>query len=491
MHAHRDTWRPSGLTLGLAGAAGAVATVAAAGLHLNVVITLTVLSAAMLAALTHRFFLRWEIQVSVIVLTILLIPLDRYELPGNLPFNLEPYRLLVALIVAGWCASLLGDPAMRWKRIGLFGPLLGIYFAVLASDALNIPRIEHYDIMPEVTKSLTQFVSYLLVLLFVTSVITRREQLDTVVKALVGGGAIVSFLSLVHYHTGLNIFDHFGVIPLLELSPGGIPADGLEQRGGGARVYASAEHPIALGAALAMLLPLGVYAGRRWGTRFWWFATALIGVAALATVARTGATMLLTVLVVFLLLKPLDMLRLWKWAIPFLIAVHLLAPGAMGSLKNAFFPQGGLIAEQQSAHSSVSSNRLADIGPGLQEWWQRPYFGYGFGTRITEPLNPKNNALILDNQWLSQLLEVGLAGTLALLWLMGRSFRRLAIGARGDPSPHGWLLAGIAAAIAAFGIGMITFDAFAFGQVTFLFFLLIGLAVPALRFARMPSGGVA
>jgi polysaccharide biosynthesis protein PslJ len=449
---------------------------------------LAAITAVLLAAVTHRFFLRWEIQVSVIALTALLIPLGRYELPGNLPFNLEPYRLLVALIGAAWFANLLSDPELRWKRTGLFGPLLAMFLAILTSDALNTARIEQDDILAEVAKSLSLFLSYLLVLLFVTSVITRREQLDAVVKALVGGGAIVSFFTLVQYHTGFNVFDHLDVVPVLDLLDGGIPEQ-LEERGGGDRVYASAEHPIALSAALAMLLPLGVYAGRRWETRFWWFATGLMGVAALSTVARTGSTMLLTVLLVFLILKPRDMLRLWKWAIPFMIVVHLLAPGSMGSLKNAFLPEGGLIAEQQTAFSATSSNRLADVGPALREWWLRPYFGYGYGTRITDPADPKNNAFILDNQWLGQLLEVGLAGALALIWLFGRSFRRLAVGARRDPSPLGWLLAGIAAAIAAFAIGMITFDAFAFGQVTFLLFLLIGLSVPALRLARMPDGG--
>jgi len=490
MHAHTDSWRPSGLALGVAGAATVLVTLAAAGFQLPVLAALAVISAVLLAAVTHRFFLRWEIQVSVIALTALLIPLGRYELPGNLPFNLEPYRLLVALIGAAWFANLLSDPALRWKRIGLFGPLLAMFLAILASDALNTARIERYDILAEVAKSLSLFLSYLLVLLFVTSVITRREQLDTVVKALVGGGAIVAFFTLVQYHTGFNVFDHLGVFPALDLLDSGIP-ERLEERGGGDRVYASAEHPIALSAALAMLLPVGVYAGRRWGTRLWWFATGLMGVAAFATVARTGSTMLLTVLVVFILLKPVDMLRLWKWAIPFMIAVHLLAPGAMGSLKNAFLPPEGLVAEQQTAYSDTSSNRLADVGPALTEWWTRPYLGYGYGTRITDPEDPKNNALILDDQWLGQLLEVGLAGTLALIWLFGRTLRRLAMGARGDPSPHGWLLAGIAAAIAAFAIGMITFDAFAFGQVTFLLFLLIGLSVPALRFAQTPDGGAA
>jgi hypothetical protein len=176
--------------------------------------------------------------------------------------------------------------------------------------------------------------------------------------------------------------------------------------------------------------------------------------------------------------------------------VHFLAPGALGGLKSSFFPEGGLLAEQQSAHSATSSNRLADAGPALREWWQRPYAGYGFGTRITEPANPKNNALILDDQWLGLLLEVGLAGALAFLWLMLRTVRRLGTAARGDPTEHGWLLAGLAAAILSLGIGMITFDAFGFSQVTFLLFVMIGLSVPAIRLAetpdpRQPLAGVA
>ena len=65
-----------------------------------------------------------------------------------------------------------------------------------------------------------------------------------------------------------------------------------------------------------------------------------------------------------------------------------------------------------------------------------------------------------------------------------RCYRRLAKAARATEGPDGWLLAGLAASIAAFAIGMVTFDAFSFVQATFLLFVLIGLSVPALRFAR-------
>ena len=489
MHTYAQTLRPGGPALWLALAGTTVTLVATAALDLHPLGAAVVINLVLLLLWSHRFLLRWEILVSVVVLTILLIPLGRYELPGSLPFHLEPYRVLVAVIAGLWIASLLSDPALRWKRIGLLVPLAALGLSILASDAFNAARIDELEVAPEVIKSISLMVSYWLVLLLVTSVITRRGQLEVVLKALVGGGAVVGLFALIQYRTGFNIFDHLQLVPLLDAQEGGVPA-GLEERAGDARVYASAQHPIALSAALVMLLPLGIYLGRRYRSRAWWAATGLIGVASISTVARTGSTMLLTVLVVLIALKPREVLRLWKWAIPFVIVIHLLAPGAIGSLKNTFLPEEGLIAQQQTAISATGSNRLADAGPALREWWKRPYVGYGFGTRVTTVGDPKVNAFILDNQWLGLLLEVGLLGALAFLWLLVRSVRRLGTAARGDPTEHGWLLSGLAAAITAFGVGMFTFDALAFTQVTFLLFIMIGLAIPALRLARRTSSAM-
>ena len=44
---------------------------------------------------------------------------------------------------------------------------------------------------------------------------------------------------------------------------------------------------------------------------------------------------------------------------------------------------------------------------------------------------------------------------------------------RRNPSVKGWLYAGLAASVLAYAVGMATFDAFSFVQVTFLFFTLL------------------
>ena len=56
--------------------------------------------------------------------------------------------------------------------------------------------------------------------------------------------------------------------------------------------------------------------------------------------------------------------------------------------------------------------------------------------------------------------------------------------ARGDDGSEGMLAACLAAGITAFAIGMFTFDAFSFIQVTFLSFILIGIGSVLLGLPR-------
>ena len=60
-----------------------------------------------------------------------------------------------------------------------------------------------------------------------------------------------------------------------------------------------------------------------------------------------------------------------------------------------------------------------------------------------------------------------------------RAIRRFGGHARRDPSDDGWLCAALAASVATFAIGMFTFDAFAFVQVTLMVFILIALGAAA------------
>ena len=129
------------------------------------------------------------------------------------------------------------------------------------------------------------------------------------------------------------------------------------------------------------------------------------------------------------------------------------------------------------------SGRIADVGPSLDLFKEKPVFGYGYGTLQTS--GPEANGRILDNQWLSSLLNIGLVGVFSLVWLFTRFLRGMTRSARRMRTPDGWLLVALCASVAAFAICMFTFDAFTFTQVTFVFFMLLGLG-SALVFAEDP-----
>jgi O-antigen ligase len=173
--------------------------------------------------------------------------------------------------------------------------------------------------------------------------------------------------------------------------------------------------------------------------------------------------------------------RLWWAILPFVLIVNIAVPATFGTLKSSFFPEGGLIAQQNTNPGGDSSNRVADIGPSLREAKRTPFFGQGWGTRVPKTLDQTKTRRILDDQWLGLILEAGYLGALAFLWFFIRNVRLLGGAALRDRSAHGWLLAGLAASILGFAVGMATYDAFGFPQATLLMYIMCGLGIAARR----------
>lgn len=427
-----------------------------------------------IAAVLPFLFVGWPRVLAALILVILFIPIRRYSLPGNLPFELEPYRLFVAVLLLAWVASLLVDSRTKLRKTGFEGPLVLIVGSSVASIVSNPHRVAQLSSV--VDKKLMFFLSFVLVLYVTAGVIRRLDSIDYLAKTLVAGGAIVGLSAMVESRTGYNIFNHLDrVIPILRAGAEGEPEAFQKYGAAKLRVFGSAQHPIALSAAFVVLTPLAIYLSQRYRQRRWYACTILLIAGCSATVSRTGVMMLAVVGLVFLWLRPREVRRFWPVIIPALIVIKLVLPGTLGAIKQSFLPTGGLIAEQKSQPGESGSGRIADIGPALQEWKRQPLLGQGFGTRVVD-LNirgPKAN--ILDNQWLGTLLETGIIGFFGWLWFFVRVVRRFGKEAKKDDSDRGWLLVALAAGVAAFGVGMFTYDAFAFIQVTFLLFIFVGL----------------
>jgi len=172
--------------------------------------------------------------------------------------------------------------------------------------------------------------------------------------------------------------------------------------------------------------------------------------------------------------------------------VHFVSPGAIGTIEGAFFPSGGLLKQQSGvfvARGGVvrDDTRVSRLGPSFQEWLEHnPFFGEGYGTRVTGYLpngkvNPDDNATTLDDQWLRTLLETGLLGIAAWIWLFGRTIRRLGARAKLERGTReGWLPVALAAAVASFASSMLTYDAFSFTQATCVLFVLLAMGAVVL-----------
>ena len=477
--------------------AGLAVLCAAVAVERGVDVAAALLAVAALLTAAHRVAARWEMLIALLLIVILLIPIKRYEFAVALPFDLEPYRILIAMLVGLWAAALLVDRGIEPRGTFLDRPILLVTLTVIFSVALNPDAITHFDVVgafvgdelptaipdadqrpfvdvsTEVAKALLFFLSFLLVYYLIASVIRTREAIETLVKLLVVGGAFVALFAVVERRTGFNLFDRLGsVLPLLQFE-GSLEAVG---RGGGRlRVYGPAQHPIALAALLVVLLPLSVYLAYVHRRRVWFLTTALLVLGAMATVSRTGVVMLVVAAVVLGVLRPPALTNLWLFALPALIAVHLAVPGAIGGLRQSFFPSQGIIADQTEYGGRISSRRL---GPQFAIIKEQPAFGQGYGTRVTAGQN--RNSRILDNQWLATGVETGLLGVAAWAWLFGRFVRRAGGEAKRDPGPRGWLLAALAASVAAFALGMLTFDAFSFIQATVVLFVLLALGAATL-----------
>jgi O-antigen ligase len=439
-----------------------------------------------LGAVVIRLAKRWSWLVACILVTMIVIPNDgRYILAAHLPIQMEPYRVVVGAIVLGWLVALLVDPRVRMRASKLDGPIGLILLATLGSEVANPQRVA--GLSSYVIKSMWLFATIIFVFYLIVSVVRSRAVVERLLTVLVVAGGIEAIGAVYQRRSGYNIFNslHF-LLPGFTFT--GLSGAGNQIRGGFIRATGAAGDPIELAATMAMVLPLSVYLAVSRRQRRWWFVTlALVG-GDFAGGSRTGIISLAVIALTFLMLRPRQTLRCWPALIPALALVHVVAPGAIGGIRAGFFPTGGLIAQQSHvfiARGGVADDntRLSRWGPSINQYLQHnPLVGDGFGTRVTGylangKLNPDDNATVLDDQWLGTLLETGLVGVIAWVWLFGRVIRRLVARAKEERgSPEGWLPVALAASLASFATSMFFYDALAFIQATCVMFILLALA---------------
>ncbi len=463
-------------TLASTGAAAALAAIClAAALYLPPIATGAVLAGASLLYLGRKVVFRWEGALLGYVLAVMFIPAGAYALPG-LGVRLDPYVALLVVIMAALFVALMALPEFRWPPMVFSRPILLFGGTLVLSVAVNISPLAQQGYSRGAVLGLLGYVLTFATFSAVRLLLRTEQTLAWLIFLLALAASFVGLSAGLERVTHFNIFLNLNTF--LPLQRTGALAE--LARGGGARSFGSAEHPIALGVLLAMALPLTVHQsvhapwpkGVTARRVFWILASLLVMVGMISTVSRTSIVVVGVMIVLALILRPSLLAPFLVIGLPTALAASLVAPGAVLNMVNSFLNPAQLVESQYSNPGWTGSGRLADIGPSLQAAGQSLWFGTGVGSRVVT--GPEANALILDNQLLGILLMHGVFGLAAALaiflfpaWRMVRFSKRTGVAAR-----HTDLAVAIACVCLSYPVGLFFFDGFSFEQ-TLVFVLIL------------------
>jgi O-antigen ligase len=290
--------------------------------------------------------------------------------------------------------------------------------------------------------------------------IPSLPRLHTLLDRLVAAGAVLALLGVAQFLTGFDITSWLHIPGLISTTELTFIRERLTFR----RVAGTASHPIEFGVALAVLLPLALHRAMSVPRLWRWVTVAVMAVALPMSLSRSAV---LTLGVTALVIVPA-----WSWrrrlvvlaSLPvFAAGMHFLAPGLLTALESLFTN----IESDSSTHGRTED--YAVVGRFIQA---SPLLGRGLGT-----FNPAKYVL-LDNQYLGALVEIGAVGltALLLLFLIGAGTATSARRRAGDDAATAELAQCLAGAILGLAVSFATFDGLAFPTVTGLLFLLCGCA---------------
>jgi hypothetical protein len=421
-----------------------------------------------------------------------LVPIASTQLKVHLPVDSKIDRFAVIALVLSWF-FIGGDQRafLRTRRSKLFVTAAGIFLVLaVASLLLDSGRIVNLGTFELSGKRFALLGSFLIFAWFALTAL-RFEDLRGFATYLIGLATLMSVGMLIERRTGYNIFYEathtiLGPIANVEAAPTDIhPTFGSEGR---LVVVGPTQHGLAATTMLVMVMPLALLrvldatslrdAASR---RSWWLngiACALMLAGALATDRKTALVVPIVVVLYIACYRPRQVLRLAPLGLVLLVGfVHLVSPHALGTVLNL----------NNAATSSSTTHRVGDFTDVAPDVVAHPLLGRGFGTVDSDKATEFR---INDDEYIDVLWEVGAFGLLAFMWMIlapvvlaRGAIRARAPGRAGVAS----LALATSAGCVAFFVACALFDALAFPEAPYMFFLIAALTTIA---AAGPEGNV-
>jgi len=444
-----------------------------------------------LLVIFRRLVFAWSTAIVLLAGVIMFVPARRYAIPIPLPFQLEPYRLVLIIVLVALIVALLTKPDFRWRPVAFGVPIAILLVTVVVSFVVNGMELANAGLVETAIGGMTQLVLMLSVFYAFRQLLRSERDVMLLIMFVTWAGVVVSFFAVIERVSRTNVFLMLGnVLPLTLLREGGEVS-----RAGVARAFGSAQHPIALAVALCLLIPLAVYLAKYAGwpsnaiNRRLVYAGAVVMLfgGVLAAISRTAVVVLGVMFLVTLIFHPRVAGVLFAIAFPIVLLAAVVLPNVFDKMVLSFLDVDSLVASQYTSAGMGGAGRLADLEPALREVAQRPFFGSGFGSRIV--IGDAANAFILDNQFLGTLMETGALGAIGLaVFLLAPPVMllRFAFGQAAERR-HAALALTIAIAISGYIAAIFFYDAFGFFQTFFILCML--LAAGAWLLTEAPRRG--
>jgi len=278
------------------------------------------------------------------------------------------------------------------------------------------------------------------------------EDMIRVLRVLIWGAAICGIVAILQFKAGIDLTRYIRV-PGFALNAAAATNTGIGSRGGLNRVPGTATDPIELGVVAGMLMPIAIYLVMHDHQRPKWqryLACVCVALNVPASVSRSGVIAIAVACGVLLLsLPPVSRLKGFALIPPALAVVFVFAHGLIGTLTSYF------LAGSSDPSVTHRTNNYPYVAQLVKEY---PWFGQGGGTYI-----PASAVNILDNEYLTTAIELGIIGVIALaFFLLWPPIAALVARTRTTDRRLRDLGAALAGAGFAAGICSATFDSFSF-----------------------------
>ncbi len=310
--------------------------------------------------------------------------------------------------------------------------------------------------------------------LLVTTIVRTPRAVVLILRGLVAGATVSAMFALVQTATGQDLAPMFRIPVLLKADVTVLVTDLF--RAGVVRPQGSAGHPLELSAVLTAVVPLGLAVtlySRKRGERWWLWAgaTSIITLAALSTVSRSAVVGIIVVAAILAVFSPIKRTMIGVGAVLAGVLIALafnvpilnrLAAVISGGSQDGSLESRGFGVNYVATH--LSDHLWFGQGPGTYDLMRQP---------------------VLDNEYLTRLIEGGLLGLLAFCLILGTGLvAGLTATIRAARARHRLatdLAACVTASLAVIAITATVLDVSGFAQISSLMMLLIPLAVVLTR----------